>query len=143
MRAIPRERVCLEARRHGIVLVRPLARALAAAGVGAFALRLPWPVPVLGAIAMIVGAGVALRAVWRWDRTRLVVTTEKLVLEEGVVRRRESTVLLRALTAVTLERSLPGRVLGYGTLVAGPLRVTHVPGPREVSELLRDLCRAG
>src|SRR5438105_3947510 len=83
--------------RHGEVLVRPLARALAAAGVGAFALQLPWPVPVLGATAMAVGAGVALRAVWRWDRTRLVVTTEKLVLEEGVVRRRESTVLLRAL----------------------------------------------
>ena len=124
------------------MLLRPFVRAFAAAGVGVFALRLTWPVPVLGAALTAVGAWIGVAAVWRWDRTRLVVTTEKVVLEEGVVRRRESTVLLRALAAVTLERSLPGRVLGYGTLVAGPLRVTHVPGAREVSELLRELSRA-
>src|SRR5207237_2940241 len=94
-------------------------------------MQLPWPVPVLGASLMAVGAAIGLAAVCRWDRTRLVVTTEKLVLEEGVVRRRESTVLLRALRAVTLERSLPGRVFGYGTLVAGPLRGTPVAAPRE------------
>jgi hypothetical protein len=131
--------VCLEARRHGVVLVRPLVRAFAAAGVGAFALRLPWPVPPLGALLMAVGAAVAVSAVWRWDRARLVLTTEKLILEEGVMRRRESAVLLRALKAVSLERSLLGRVLGYGTVVAGPLRIHFVPDPREVSELLQQL----
>jgi hypothetical protein len=139
VRARPRERVCLEARRHGVVLVRPFARAFAAAAAGVFALGLPWPVPVLGALLTAVGAAIGLAAVCRWERTRLVVTTEQLVLEEGIVRRRESAVLLRALRAVTLERSLPGRLLGYGTLVAGPLRVTHVAEPRQVSELLREL----
>src|SRR5262245_14233089 len=87
------ERVCLEARRHGVVLVGPLVRAFVAAGLGAFLLTLPWPVPVLGAALVGVGAVLGVVAVWRWDRTRLVVTTEKLVLEEGVLRRHESTVL--------------------------------------------------
>jgi uncharacterized membrane protein YdbT with pleckstrin-like domain len=129
----------MEARRHGVVLVRPLARAFAAAVAGALVMQLPWPVPALGALLMAVGAALGVSAVWRWDRTRLVVTTEKVLLEEGVVRRRESAVLLRALKSVTLERSLTGRLLGYGTIVAGPLRVPFVPEPREVSELLEEL----
>ena len=125
-----------------MVLLRPLARAVALAGAGAFLLLLPWPVPVLGAVALSAGALLALAAVWRWDRTRLVVTTRKVVLEEGVLRRRESTVLVRGLASVGLERPLLGRLLGYGTVVAGPLRVSHVAAPREVSELLEELISA-
>jgi uncharacterized membrane protein YdbT with pleckstrin-like domain len=135
------ERLCLEVRRHGVVLFRPLVRAVVLAGVGAFALALPWPVPVLGAVAMTAGAVLALTAVWRWDRTRLVVTTRKVVFEEGILRRRESAVLVRGLASVGLERPLLGRLLGYGTVVAGPLRVAHVAAPREVSELLEELMR--
>jgi uncharacterized membrane protein YdbT with pleckstrin-like domain len=129
----------MEARRHGVVLVRPLVRAFAVAIAGAVMLKLPWPAPVPGALLMGAGALLSLGAVWRWDRTRLVVTTEKVVLEEGVVLRRESAVLLRKLKAIGLERSLAGRVLGYGTLVAGPLRISFVPEPREVADLLEGL----
>jgi len=100
---------------------------------------LPWPAPVLGAVLLAAAAAVALAAVWRWDRTRLVVTTERLVLAEGILRRRESTVLLRGLHVIGLERPLLGRLLGYGTVVVGPLRVPHVAAPREVSELLEEL----
>src|SRR5262249_17739708 len=133
--------VCLEARRHGVVLVGPLVRAFVAAGLGAFLLTLPWPVPVLGAALVGVGAVLGVVAVWRWDRTRLVVTTEKVVRGEGVLRRHESTVLLRTLDGVRLERSLPGRLLGYGTIVVGPVRVSHVTHPRQVTALLEQVSR--
>jgi Bacterial PH domain len=103
---------------------------------------LPWPVPVLGAVLLAAAAAVALAGVWRWDRTRLIVTTQKLVLAEGVLRRRESAVLLRRLDGVALERSLLGRLFGYGTVVAGTLRVSHVAAPRELSELLEELIAA-
>jgi uncharacterized membrane protein YdbT with pleckstrin-like domain len=132
----------MEARRHGVVLVRPLVRAFAVAIAGAVLLKLPWPAAVPGALLMGVGAVLALAAVWQWDRTRLVVTTEKVVLEQGVVLRRESAVLLRKLKTVGLERSLTGRLLGYGTVVAGPLRISFVAEPREVADLLVELLPA-
>ena len=33
-----------------------------------------------------------------------------------------------------------GRVLGYGTVFAGPLEIDHVPRPREVYRLVERLC---
>jgi len=130
------ERVCLDARRHGAVLARPFARALAVVAAGLVLLGFPLPAPVAGALLVATGAIMALAAVWRWDKTRLVVTTEKILLVHGVVRRRASAVVLRAIGKIELEQSLPGRALGYGTLVAGPLKVAYVPDPRAVSRLI-------
>src|SRR5581483_7388283 len=106
----PEERVCLDARRHGVALFRPLARALALAAAGIVCLGLSWPVPVAGAAALSLAAVLALVAVVRWDRTRLVVTTEKVFL-----------------------------VHGDGTLQVGPLEVSYVPRAREVRDLVERL----
>jgi uncharacterized membrane protein YdbT with pleckstrin-like domain len=135
----PDERICLDARRHGVVLARPLVRALALAAVGGFAVLQRWPVPVLGAALLAAAAVLALRAVWRWDRTRVVVTSEKLFVVDGILRRRTAGVRLRAVDAVELEQSLLGRLLGYGTLLVGPLEVTHVPQARRVAHLVERL----
>jgi membrane protein YdbS with pleckstrin-like domain len=136
----PDERICLDARRHGVVLARPLSRALPLAALGVLALLQAWPVPVLGALLLAAGAVLTLRAVWRWDRTRLVLTTEKLVVQHGIVRRRAAGVRLRAVEAVELEQTLTGRLFGYGTLVVGPLEVTHVAQARRVAHLVQRLC---
>jgi hypothetical protein len=134
------EQVLLDARRHSVLLARPFLRALAAMAVGALLLFLPWPLPMAGPAVVATGAIMALAAVWRWDRTRIVVTTQKLFFVEGVARRKASAVLLRQLHGVTLEQSTAGRLLGYGTLVAGPLEVSHVAHPREVCRLVEQLC---
>ena len=135
------ERICLDARRHGVVLARPLAKAVGLAAAGAAALLLlPWPAGAPGAALLAVAAAGCLRAVWRWDRTRVVVTTEKLVVVHGVLRRSSAAVPLRAVEAIELEQTLPGRLLGYGTLVVGPLEVTHVPDARRVHRLVARLC---
>jgi uncharacterized membrane protein YdbT with pleckstrin-like domain len=131
-----REQIRVDLRRHGVVLLKPFVRSFGLAAVGAVVLSLPWPAPLLGPILVGFGATLALAAVWRWDRTRLVVTTDKVVLVEGVVRRRAAGVRLERVQAVEVEQSLLGRLLGYGTVVAGALRVDYVPGPREVAELL-------
>ncbi len=135
----PEEQVCLDARRHSVVLARPLSRALGLAAAGILLLTLPWPVPVAGALVLTIAAVVALVAVVRWDRTRIVVTTEKVFLVHGVLRRRASAVMLRSLRIVSLEQSLPGRVLGYGTLQAGPLEVEYVPDASRVRDLVERL----
>ncbi len=140
MIAAPEERVCLDSRPHGIVLARPFACAVALAGAGGFLLLRPWPLPLAGAPLVAVAALLALRAVWRWDRTRVVVTTEKVYVVHGILRRRAAAVRLRSIDALELEQTLPGRVLGYGTLVAGPLEISHVPEPRRVYGLVERLC---
>jgi hypothetical protein len=68
-----------------------------------------------------------------------VITTEKLFVVDGTLRRRASAVRLRSVENLELEQSLPGRILGYGTLVAGPLEIDHVPQPRSVYRLVEQL----
>jgi uncharacterized membrane protein YdbT with pleckstrin-like domain len=62
----------------------------------------------------------------RWDRTHLVVTGSTLVVERGFLRRRSSSVSLNG-TVFEVERPLLGRILGYGTVVAGDLEIDCVP----------------
>jgi uncharacterized membrane protein YdbT with pleckstrin-like domain len=133
------EEICLEARRHGVVLLRPLFWAIVLAGVGGVVVTLPRPVSVAGAALVALGALVALRAVWKWERTRVVVTTEKVFVVNGTFRRRARAVRLAAVEAVELEQSFPGQLLGYGTVVVGPLALDHVPKPKNVYRLVERL----
>jgi uncharacterized membrane protein YdbT with pleckstrin-like domain len=133
------ERVCLDARRHGVVLARPLGQALGVAALGGILLTQFWALALLGAFAIAVGALTALRAVWRWEWTRFVVTTERVYLAQGSLHRKAKAVRLRAIDAVELEQSAAGRLLGYGTVLVGPLEVEHVPGPKEVTQLVERL----
>jgi len=41
--------------------------------------------------------------------------------------------------AVEVEQSLPGRLLGYGTIVAGELEIACVPKPLELCGLVQRL----
>jgi uncharacterized membrane protein YdbT with pleckstrin-like domain len=133
------EQVLVDQRRHGIVLVRPLARATLLAGLGVVGVALGWPVSVAGALLLVAGTAYALGAVVRWDRTHVVVTAEKLFVVYGVVRRRAAAVRLAKVSTVELEQSLLGRVLGYGTVVAGDLEIECVPRAREISALVQRL----
>jgi membrane protein YdbS with pleckstrin-like domain len=133
------EHVYLDERRHGVVLVRPLSRALALAVLGGTGLALGWPVSLAGLALLIVAAAVALVAVWRWDRTHVVVTTEKLFIVHGVVRRQAASVRLAKVSTVELDQSLSGRLLGYGTIVAGDLEIDCVPHPGELCGLVQRL----
>jgi len=133
------EHVYLDARRHGVTLVRPLSRALAFAVLGATGLALGWPFSVAGLVLLIVAAVLALVAVWRWDRTHVVVTTEKLFVVHGVLRKQAAAVRLAKVGTVELDQSLLGRLLGYGTIVAGDLEIACVPHPRELCGLVQRL----
>ena len=139
MRRDGRERVYLDARRHGIVLALPFARAFVLAGSGGFLFTRGSPFSLAGAALVIVAAAVALRAVWRWERTHVMVTSERLAVVHGTVRRRTTSVWLDAAGPVEVEQTLFGRLFGYGTLVAGSLSVHHVPQPKHVDALVERL----
>jgi uncharacterized membrane protein YdbT with pleckstrin-like domain len=136
----PGEEVRLDARPHGAALVRPLTRPLALAVLGAMVAvvgsEVHWAIAAVGAGALALAALLALRAVWRWDRTRLVLTTEKLYVGYGIAQRRAAAVRLARVPALEFEQGVVGRVLGYGTLVAGDFEVPYVPDARRVRRLL-------
>ena len=117
----------LEAHRHGIALARPLLRALVLALAGAACFLAPWAVvAAVGAVLLALAAVVVVVGVARWDRTHLVVTGSSLVVEHGFLRRSSASVSLNG-TVFEVERSLLGRILGYGTVVAGELEIDCVP----------------
>ena len=130
------EHVLYETRRHGIVLAGSIFRALALAGAGAFLIALGWPYSLGGVLAMALAAFAALRSVWRWDRTKLVITSERLYVVFGVLRRRSAVVRLPAVGAVEVEQTLTGRIFGYGTLIVGELEVDYLPEPAELCGLV-------
>ncbi|TMM10200.1 MAG: hypothetical protein E6F98_13165 [Actinobacteria bacterium] len=133
---MPEERVYVDARRHGVVLVRPLSRALVLAVLGSIAFLGGWPVSVAGAALLGLAALGAVTAVWRWDRTRVVLTGERLFVVRGTLRRRAAAVRLAKVQTVEVEQSLFGRLLGYGTVVAGDLEISCVARPGEMHGLL-------
>lgn len=133
------ERTCWESRRHGIVLARPLTRSLALGLVGFVSFALGWPAMLAGPPLLALAAASAALSVWRWERTKVVVTTEKLFVVHGTVRRRAAAVKLERVGAVEVEQTLPGRLLGYGTLAAGELEIPYVPQPRQVGALVARL----
>jgi len=134
--AAPDEQVRLDDRRHAVVLAGPFARALGLACAGLALLWLGWPFSPAGALLLALGALLAVRAVWRWERTHVVVTSEKLLVVDGTLRRRAAAVLLNRVEAVEVEQTLPGRLLGYGTVTAGGLEIAYVARPRELTRLL-------
>ena len=133
------EQVFVDQRRHGIVLVRPFARALLLAGCGVVGLMLGWPGSLAGAVLVVVAAAYSVAAVLRWDRTHVVLTDEEVFVVHEILRRRAAAVRLAKVSTIEVDQSLLGRLLGYGTVVAGDLEIDCVPRAREVSALVERL----
>jgi uncharacterized membrane protein YdbT with pleckstrin-like domain len=133
------ERVCLDERRHAIVLALPFARALGVGAIGLALMAIGWPASIVGVLLQVVAAAIAVRAVWNWEQTRVVLTTDKLFVVHGTLRKRAAAVRLARIGAVEIEQGLAGRLLGYGTIVAGDLEIEYVPKPRQVYGLVERL----
>ncbi len=60
------------------------------------------------------------RLIWRvveWNNDRFIVTTRRIVMVSGVINRRVAMMPLIRVTDMTYERSLPGRIFGWGTFI--------------------------
>jgi uncharacterized membrane protein YdbT with pleckstrin-like domain len=132
----PGETVRLEERPHFAALLRPLVRSLALALVGAvLVIAAPASLGLVGALLLGMAAVLALAAVWRWDRTQVIVTTDKLFVVYGIAQRRAAAVRLARIGPVEMEQGVLGRMLGYGTVIAGDLEIPFVPDPSRVCSL--------
>ena len=133
------EEALLDARPHGVALVQPLLRPLALVGAGLVLIAVGqeyWIAGIVGAGVLVLAALLAFRAVLRWDRTRLLLTREKLTVVYGVARRRSASVARASAPALEFEQGILGPLFGYGTLVAGDFEVPYVPDARRVRKLV-------
>ncbi|HEY3610140.1 MAG TPA: PH domain-containing protein [Pseudonocardiaceae bacterium] len=80
-----------------------------------------------------------------WDE-QLVVTDKRFILITGVFTTRVAMMPLSKVTDLTYERTVPGRVFGYGTVVvesAGQIhafnRIDHLPQPEQIYDAISEL----
>lgn len=110
--------VCL--RRHLVVLAEPLLTcALALVGVLWLVERVS-DVPHLPNLLFLAWLVLLGRAYWRylqWRGEWFVATDQRLLLAHGVLKRRVAMMPLSKVTDMSYNRSLLGRLLGYGELV--------------------------
>jgi hypothetical protein len=81
-----------------------------------------------------------------WWIERIVITDKRVMLAQGIVVHKVGMMPLSKVTDLTFQRSLGGRLLGYGSLVvesAGQIqalnRIDYMPRPEEVYEALSEL----
>ena len=134
------ENLVLHTRPHAIVALRPALIAMAAVAVvtGVW-IVLPandggrWA----GLFVTTLAAGLVLtKAVWpfvEWRCTHWVFTTERVLIQEGVLRRERADLPLNKIADHGLRQSILDRILGTGTLTidtaneSGPERLARMP----------------
>ena len=81
-----------------------------------------------------------------WWIERIVITDKRVMLAQGIIVHNVGMMPLGKVTDLTFQRSLGGRLLGYGTLIvesAGQIqalnKIDYLPRPEEVYEALSEL----
>ncbi|HLI55981.1 MAG TPA: PH domain-containing protein [Actinomycetota bacterium] len=145
------ERIVLVLRRHAVVLEPAVGLWLlilcAGVGAGLVSGKLPgWHLGAIGGWLVLTGAGFLAWKTWAWWIARYVITDQRVLLVEGVLNRRVRAIPLSKVTHTDFQRTLFGRMLGYGNLsldspgaAAGLRELTSIPKPDEIYRLVMSL----
>lgn len=81
-----------------------------------------------------------------WWIERIVITDKRVMLAEGIVTHNVKMMPLSKVTDLTFQRTLGGRMFGYGTMIvesAGQIQalnqIDYMPRPEEIYEALSEL----
>ena len=81
-----------------------------------------------------------------WWIERIVITDKRVMLAQGIITHKVGMMPLSKVTDLTFQRTLDGRMLGYGTIVvesAGQIQalnqINYGPRPEEIYEALSEL----
>ena len=69
---------------------------------------------ISGVIAMMAGGAWFAMGIVLWRATEITVTTRRVFIKTGIVRRHTTEILLAKVESVAVEETLAGRMLGYG-----------------------------
>ncbi|WNV90654.1 PH domain-containing protein [Umezawaea sp. Da 62-37] len=92
-------------------------------------------------IGVVLAAWLTLTPVIRWRTTHFIVTSDRVMYREGVLKRTGLDIPLSRINSVRFEHSLLDRVLGCGTLIIEsasdePLEFDDIPNVERVHSLL-------
>ncbi len=139
---LPHERRVITVRFHPAVLIKPVAWALAGLAIagllstiaklnGTFLLVI-WLLWLILVIRL-------LYAIYKWLEDYFVVTSARLLLSTGVVKKTVNMMPLSKVTDMRFERSAMGRILGYGTFIVESAgqdqalhNIDHLPYPEQL-----------
>ena len=149
------ENVILEARRHIAVLARPAFTAVGAIVLAVVVGTVLSPGDggdLLDTVAGLFALWFLLRFMWRgceWWADRIFVTEKRIFEVSGILTRKVASMPLGNLTDMTYQRSLWGRLIGYGELIvetAGQTqalsRITYLSRPDEFYRAVTGLVTA-
>ncbi|WP_405142923.1 PH domain-containing protein [Sphaerisporangium sp. NBC_01403] len=119
---LPHEHQVIMVRRHPAVLLRPVAEVFG--GLVLAGLLSKWLGANQGSQALVIvwwaWLLLLIRFVWKvaeWSVDYFVVTSKRMLLTTGLITRRVAMMPLGKVTDMSFQRSLLGRMLGYGEFV--------------------------
>lgn len=144
------ERRVIRVRRHWACLLWDLFEAAGLLlGVVMVSYLLPQGSPLVQNVLWYAGLIVLMRFTYQildWYVERIVVTDKRFLIATGIFTSKVAMMPITKVTDLTFERSVMGRVFGYGTLVvesAGQIqalnRIEHLPSPEQVNDAISDL----
>ena len=139
---LPHERRVITVRFHPAVLIRPVAETLgglALAGLISTIAKLDGTVLLVVWLAWLVLVIRLLFCIYAYLEDYFVVTSQRLLLAEGVFKKTVNMMPLGKVTDMRFERSATGRLLGFGTFIVESAgqdqalhRIDHLPYPEQL-----------
>jgi len=114
---------------HWIIFLRPVFVIL----VGLVLLIAFRKVPLVGAPILLLGVLLLIAPLVAYWSTEFGVTNKRMIVKVGFIRRRTLELLLRQVEALSVDQSLSGRMLDYGTIT-----LSGTGGVREVFHRVRE-----
>lgn len=146
---LPTERRVIRVRQHWSVMLNDMTQAAIALGILVALQRYLPSSLVIDNLTFYGGLVVVLRLtifVALWWVERIVITDKRVMLAKGILTHNIGMMPLGKVTDLTFERTLTGRMMGYGTMViesAGQIqalnRIDYMPRPEEIYEALTEL----
>jgi hypothetical protein len=148
---VPSEAIVFMTRLHWLVLVEAvLTTILGLLVVGFLDQNLSGDALVLRDIAIIAWLLLVARLIWKlidWHQELFLATDRRLILLHGIITRKVAMMPMAKVTDMRYDRTVPGRILGYGVFVlesAGQdqalSKINYVPDPdkhyRQISAIL-------
>lgn len=145
-----KEQVIVHSHPHVKMLIWPVFWLIVTLGAGGWlaaltgGLAAPWHkvgLSGIGVVALILVCCLFLAPVIRWRTTHFIVTTDRLIVREGVVKRTGIAIPMTRINSVRFEHGLVDRIFGCGTLVIesasdAPLRFDDIPHVERVHSVI-------
>jgi uncharacterized membrane protein YdbT with pleckstrin-like domain len=114
------EKIIYKARLHGIIFVKPVA--LIVLGVIFLFIQ-----PIIGSLVVVIGVVAVIPPLIDYLSSEFGVTNKRVIIKIGFLRRRTVELLLRQVEAISVDQSVFGRMLDFGSVT-----LTGTGGVREV-----------